>query len=91
MLLAFLSLPFIFVKIIYKEAVDDLDDNYRHLIYALKKTLPQKLNTFVYYIRNVLFVMFVVGPFEEPKAQTLGLFFLNLAMLIYLLVTRPFR
>lgn len=35
--------------------------------------------------------MFVVGPFEEPKAQTLGLFFLNLAMLIYLLVTRPFR
>lgn len=91
LLVAFLSLPFIFARIIFKEDVDDLHDNYRHLVYALKKSLPQKLNTYVYFIRNVLFVLFVLGPFEEPKAQTLLLACLNLAMLIYLLVTRPFR
>lgn len=91
MLLAFLALPFIFVKVIYKEDVDELNDNYRHLVYALKKTLPQKMNTFVYFVRNLLMVMFIVGPYNEPKAQTLMLAFLNIAMLIYLLVVRPFR
>jgi uncharacterized membrane protein len=89
--LAFLILPFIFVKKIYQSEADDLEENYRYLIYALKKTLPQRFNTFVYFIRNILFVIFIVAPFESPKAQTLLLASLNLIMLVYLLVTRPFK
>lgn len=44
----------------------------------------------MYYLRNILFVAFLVGPLTtSPKAQILLLVFLNLSMLIYLIVTRP--
>jgi|JI6StandDraft_1071083.scaffolds.fasta_scaffold00915_15 hypothetical protein len=88
-----LVLPFAFlIKLIkHREDLEPIHDNFE-FAYRFHKTEGVSLYfTLIYYFRGILFVVFLTALFSYPLGQLISLMLINLALLIMLLVVRPYK
>lgn len=83
---------FVYHILKYEPEDEEISNNYRFIHEGLTDRSVHRLTTFVYYLRKLIFAVFIVSTITtSAKGQCISLIILSSLMLVFLVVLRPYQ